>query len=400
MSETEGVPADAWQSFATRAIHAGEQPDLATGALNLPIYQSSTFVFQSAEEGAAVFSGERPGYVYTRWGNPTVAAFERKLADLEGAEAALACSSGMAAISTALLTALKAGDHVVVSSTVYSATVNLFSHRLTRLGIEVTFVDGTDVAAFRRALRPATRVLYVETPGNPTLALSDLRAVAQLAHEAGALCFADNTFATPYNQLPLKLGVDVVLHSATKYLCGHGDVIAGVLAGPAGFVRRAQTEVQRDYGSVLAPFAAWLLVRGMQTFPLRMERHNRNALTVARFLEQHPAVARVYYPGLPSHPQYALACRQMRGGGGMVCFEVAGGLEAGRRLMNRVRLCTLAVSLGDTKTLISHPASMTHSYISAEARQRAGITDGLVRLSVGLEDPEDIIADLDQALRP
>jgi len=382
----------------TLAIHAGEAPEPATGAVATPIHMASTFAFPSAEVAAAVFAGEEEGYIYTRWGNPTVDALERRVAALEGGEAALAAASGMAAIATAVMTAAQAGDHIVATRAIYAGTYNLLAKELPRYGVHTTFVDATDPQNVAAALREETRIVYLESPGNPTLALNDIAAIARIAHDAGALVFIDNTFATPINQRPLELGADVVLHSATKYLCGHGDAIGGIVVGAADFIAAARTGVLRDVGGVMSPFNAWLILRGVQTLPLRMERHNANALQVARFLEAHPQVAWVSYPGLPSHPQHALAQRQMRGFGGMVCFEVRGGVEAGRRLMNRIRLCTLAVSLGDTRTLICHSASTTHSTVPREARLAAGVTDGLVRLSVGLEDPEDIIADLDQAL--
>lgn len=382
----------------TLAIHAGEAPDPTTGAVAPPIYQSTAFVFPSAEAGAALFTGEGEGYIYTRLGNPTQAMLERKVAALEGGEAALATGSGMAAIATAMLTAVQPGGHLVSAQSIYSGTYALFTKDLPPLGIEMTLVDATDVANVARALRPNTQAIYIETPGNPTLDLIDITAVVEVARQAGVTVIMDNTFATPVNQRPLEMGVDVVVHSATKYFCGHGDAIAGMVVGPAEFVRRAREGVLRDFGGIISPFNAWLVLRGLQTLPLRMERHNANALQVARWLDGHPQVAWVRYPGLESHPQHELARRQMRGYGGMICFEVKGGVEAGRTLMNSLELCTLAVSLGDVRTLICHPASMTHASVPASARRATGITDGLVRLSVGLEDPEDIIADLEQAL--
>ena len=384
--------------IATRAIHSGERPDPITGALAPDLTMATTYVFPSAEDGAAVFAGEKEGYAYTRYGNPTVAMLEDKAADLEGGEAGLATASGMAAVFSATLPWLRAGDHIVACDGVYSGTYNLFSERYPALGIETTFVDGADVSAFERALRPNTKVVYVETPGNPTLKLIDIPAVAEVAHRAGAVVIADNTFATPVFQRPLALGADVVLHSATKYFCGHGDAIAGVVVGSQSFIRRANRQMIRIYGGIISPFNAWLILRGMHTLTLRVERHAANAMAVAGFLEQDPRVEWVAYPGLPSFPQHELARRQMSGFGAMVCFEVKGGVEAGRRMMNRVRLCSLAVSLGDVKSLITHPASMTHLLVPREQRLAAGITDGLVRLSVGCEDVADIIADLDQAL--
>lgn len=382
----------------TQAIHAGESPDDVTGAVAVPIHMANTFAFPTAETAAATFAGEEPGYIYTRWGNPTQATLERRIAALDGGEAALVTASGMAAISTAIMSVVEQGDHIVATSAVYSGTFNLLAKELPRYGVTTTFVDASDPDKIADAIRDNTRIVYLESPGNPTLAINDIAAGAEVAHAAGALAFVDNTFATPANQRPLDLGADVVLYSATKYFCGHGDAIGGAIVGSQAFIDHARTGILRDVGGIISPFNAWLILRGMQTLPLRVERHSTNALQVSRFLEEHPAVNWVAYPGLESHPQHNLARRQMRGYGGMVCFEVKGGVEAGARLMNHVRLCTLTVSLGDTKTLICHSASTTHSTVPADARRAAGITDGLVRLSVGLEDPMDIIADLDQAL--
>lgn len=385
----------------TKAVHAGEEPDPTTGALSTPIYQTNAYLFPTPEEGAKRIAEEGSGWVYTRWGNPTVAALERKIAALEGGEAALAAASGMGGISTAILTLAAAGEHIVAPQTVYGGTHHLMATELPRLGVEVTFVDATDAENVQEAVRKNTRVLYIETPGNPNLNLVDISAMVEIAKVHGLKTVADNTFATPFLQRPLEIGVDVVVHSATKYLGGHGDAIAGLIIGSRDFVHKARSTVLRHFGASLGPFEAWLVLRGMQTLPLRMERHSANALAVAQFLEGHPKVQRVFYPGLPSHPQHPLAKRQMRAFGGMVSFEVKGGMPAGEEVMRRVRLCTLAVSLGDVRTLISHPASMTHApnIVPPEERRAAGISDGLIRLSVGLEDPPDIIADLDQALQ-
>ncbi|RME46227.1 MAG: PLP-dependent transferase [Chloroflexi bacterium] len=392
----------------TQAIHAGEEPDPLTGAVAPPIYQSTTFAFRNADEASAAFErytepaltfqGRQDPYVYTRWGNPTITALERKIAALEGGEAALATASGMAAIASAVLTAVAPGQHLISARAIYSGTYELFASKLPPLGIDVSFVDATEPANIERALRPNTRLIYIETPGNPLLDITDIAATVEIARSAGVMTMIDNTFATPINQRPVDLGIDVVVHSATKYLCGHGDAIGGAVVGPANFIHATRTGMLRDFGGIISPFNAWLILRGTATLPLRMERHNANALTLARWLEEHPAVQLVRYPGLPSHPGHEVAQRQMTGFGGMIAFEVKGGIEAGRRLMDRVSLCTLAVSLGDVRSLICHPASTTHSYIPAQARQAAGITDGFVRFSVGLEDPEDIMADLDQAL--
>jgi methionine-gamma-lyase len=382
----------------TLAIHAGESIDPATGALVPPLHLATTFHLGTAENGAAIFAGEKQAYVYTRWANPTVSTLERRVAALEHAEAALATGSGMAAIANAVLAIVSAGDHIVSARAIYPSTYHFFTTQLASLGIEATFVDATDLQNVARALRPATRLVYLETPGNPTLALCDLAEIGAIATAAGAATICDNTFATPINQLPLELGIDIVVHSATKYFCGHGDAVGGLIAGRRAFIERCSAEPMRYFGGIMSPFPAYLILRGTQTLPLRVERHNANARTIAEYLEAHPKVGWVSYPGLESHPQHALARKQMRGFGGMVCFDLKGGVEAGARLMNAVRVCSLAVSLGDTRTLITHPASTTHSVVSREARLSQGVTDGLVRLSVGLEDPEDLIADLEAGL--
>ena len=387
----------------TLAIHAGARHDVQYGALATPIYSTSTFEFASAEQGGARFAGQEDGYIYSRLGNPTVAVLEEKLAALEHAEAAVAVSSGMGAVTTALWTALKSGDHVVADETLYGCTFAYLSHGISRYGVDVTFVDTSDLERVRAALRPNTRVLYLETPANPNLKIVDLTALAALAHQNSpdTLVIVDNTFATPCLQRPLDLGCDVVLHSATKYLNGHGDVIAGIVAGRGDFIGQCKMFGLKDMtGAVLGAFEAYLIIRGMKTLPLRVARHCENALRVARFLAQHPSVERVYYPGLESHPGHAIAARQMRGGfGGIVAFEVRGGFDAGKKAINSVQLAKVAVSLGDCETLIEHPASMTHSAYTPEERAEAGISEGLIRLSVGLEDAEDIIADLQQALK-
>jgi len=385
--------------FNTRILHAGEKPDPGTGAITIPIYQTSTFVFDSAEQGQARFEGREEGYVYTRLGNPTTRAFELKMADLEGGEDAVAFSSGMAAISSVLMALVNAGDHVLTNAVLYGSTYDFFHGTISRYGVTVSHIDMTDPAAVRAAITPRTKAIYVETPANPTMTLTDLRAVAAIGKEAGIPVIVDNTFASPVLQRPLELGCDVVVHSATKYIGGHGDVIAGVAIGPRELMGRVRAELLRNLGGVLGPFEAWLLLRGIKTMALRVWRHTENATKVAEFLATHPMVEKVYYPGLLDFPQHELARRQMDGMGGMLSFEVKGGVEKGRRVMNSVRLCELAVSLGDTQTLIEHPASMTHAVVDPAERLRVGITDGLIRLSVGLEDPADIIADLDQALR-
>ncbi len=399
-----------YKGKSTQAIHAGEtlstlptstddyQSEKTGIPLLPPIYQNSTFQFQSASECAAAFIDEESGYVYTRWGNPTQKVLEQKIAALEGAEAALATASGMGAISTALLTALAEGGHVVAMETLYSATFQLLNEDLTQMGVNTTFVDATDPNKIESAIRHDTKVIYLESPTNPLLKLVDLAACAEIAKAHNITSIIDNTFATPCGQQPIALGIDIVLHSMTKYLSGNGAVIAGAIVGEKTFIDRAQKGALRNFGAAISPFNAWLTILGIPTLPLRFERHCENALRIATFLEEHPAVAWVRYPGLPSHPQHALAKSQMNGFGGMITMELKGGRAAGEQLVNRLQICSLAVSLGDVRTLVCHPASTTHSHVPIEIRQQTGITDGLVRFSIGLEDAEDIIADLEQAL--
>jgi len=383
----------------TLSIHAGETPDPATGALVPPIHLATTYHLGSVEDSAAIFAGEREAFIYTRWANPTVAVLERRVAALEHGDAAVATASGMAAIAAAILTVVKAGDHIVSARAIYPSTYHLMTEQLASLGVDTTSVDATSPADVEAAIRPATKLIYLETPGNPLLTLCDLGAIGAIARRAGVTTICDNTFASPVNQLPLDLGIDVVIHSATKYFCGHGDAVGGLVIGSSAFVERCRTEPLRYYGGIMAPFTAYLILRGTQTLPLRVQRHNANALALGQWLEHHPAVSWVSYPGLPSHPQHDLAKRQMTGGfGGMLCFDLKGGVEAGARLMNAVKICSLAVSLGDARSLITHPASTTHSVVSREARLSQGVTDGLVRLSVGLEDLDDLIADLSAGL--
>lgn len=385
-------------SFATRAIHAGHQKN-QFGALNTPIYQTSTFIFDSAEQGGRRFALEEGGYIYTRLGNPTTTQTEEKIASLEGAEAAMATSSGMGAITSAIWTLLNAGDHIIAAKTLYGCTFAFCTHGLTRFDIEVDFVDTRDPEEVRKAMKPNTKLVYLESPANPNMFLADITAISEVAHEAGAVVMVDNTYMTPYLQRPIELGADIVVHSSTKYLNGHGDVIAGFVVGTKEFIDQVRLVGVKDMtGSVQSPFDSFLVNRGMKTLPLRMEKHCANAQKVAEFLESHDAIDHVTYPGLKSFPQYELAQRQMKLPGAMIAFELKGGLEAGKKLMNSVKLCGLAVSLGDCETLIQHPASMTHSPYTPEEQEAAFITPGMVRLSVGLEDVEDIIADLEQAL--
>lgn len=386
-------------NFSTRAIHAGYQKN-EYGALATPIYQTSTFIFDSAEQGGRRFALEEPGYIYSRLGNPTNSQVEEKLANLENGEAAVSMGSGMGAITSVFWAALSAGDHIVAAKTLYGCTFAFLNHGITRFGVEVDFVDVSDVENVKNAMKPNTKIVYLESPANPNMNISDIEAISKIAHEVeGCIVVVDNTYCTPYIQRPLDLGADVVVHSATKYLNGHGDVIAGFAVGTQEFMNQVRLVGIKDMtGAALSPFNAFLINRGMKTLDLRMEKHCANAQRVAEFLESHQAVDNVRFPGLKSFDQYELAKKQMKLPGAMIAFELKGGLESGISLMNTVELCILAVSLGDTETLIQHPASMTHSPYTPEERAESGISEGLVRLSVGLEDADDIISDLKQAL--
>jgi len=381
----------------TQCVHAGYEPD-ATGSVVTPIYQVSTFAFKDVEHGARLFEGKGEGYIYTRMANPTIQALERAVTILEGGFGGLGCASGMAAIHTAFAALAGAGDHVVCSSVVYGPTQTLLVNVMSRFGVESTVVDTSDLDSVKKALRPNTKLIFVETPGNPVLAVSDIASIAELAHGRGAKLVVDNTFMSPVLQKPLLLGADVVVHSMTKFLNGHADVVAGMIVVKAEEDYRAFRKLLNQLGGVIDPFNAFLVARGIKTLAIRMARHCASSEAIARHLEKHPKVERVHYPWLPSHPQHELAKRQMRGGGGVVSFELRGGIEAGRTLMNSLRLCTLAVSLGGVETLIEHPASMTHASMGAAARAHAGIPEGLVRIAVGIENVDEIMADLDQGL--
>jgi cystathionine beta-lyase/cystathionine gamma-synthase len=376
--------------FETRAIHAGQEPDPTTGAVIVPIYQTSTF----AQEGV----GGHKGYEYARTGNPTRSALEQCLASLEGGAHGLAFSSGMGAES-AITYLLQSGDHIVAHDDLYGGTSRLFNRLLANFGVTIDYVDATDPANVERALRPQTRLVWLETPTNPLLRIVDIAAVSALAHGAGALVVVDNTFASPYLQRPLELGADLVLHSATKYLGGHSDVVLGAIVARDDALAERLRFIQNAAGAVPGPLDSWLVLRGVKTLALRMRQHEANAAAIARFLQGHPRVEHVYYPGLPEHPGYALARRQMHGFGGMISAELEGGREAAFRMLSRTRLFTLAESLGGVESLIEHPASMTHASIPAERRAAIGIGEGLIRLSVGVEDEADLIADLEQALQ-
>ncbi len=379
-------------------VHAGESPDPAFGAVAPPLYQTSTFAFDSPDQGAARFKGEEEGYIYTRLANPTIDRLEEKISALEGGAGALACSSGMGAIATLYFSLLSAGDHVVATSSLYGPSRTLLEKQFSRFGVKSTWVDTGDLDKVRAALRPETKLLYLETPANPTIRLTDIAACAEICRAKGILVAVDNTFASPILQKPLELGADISLHSVTKFINGHTDVVGGILVFKD---KEVMARVEKPWGMVGAtmdPHQAWLVLRGAKTLKMRVEKAQANAMEVARMLEAHPEVEWVRYPGLESHPQHELALRQMKGPGSLISFELKGGLEEGKQVLQRVELCTLAVSLGGIETLIQHPASMTHAGMGAEARAQAGITDGLIRLSVGCEDAADLVADLKQAL--
>ena len=387
--------------FGTKAIHAGNVKDAQYGALTTPIFQTSTFVFDSCEQGGRRFAGEEAGYIYTRLGNPTTSVLEAKVAALEGGEACVATASGMGAISSCLWTIAAAGKHILADATLYGCTFALLNHGMTRYGVEVDFIDTSDLEAVRAHLKPNTCAVYLETPANPNLKITDIAAVAKVAHtynkDIKVVC--DNTFASTALQNPLRLGADVVVHSATKYLNGHGDVIAGFVVGSAEFCSEVRMFGLKDMtGAVMDPFCSFLILRGLKTLEIRMQKHCANAKAIAEFLDSHPMVEKVYYPGLKSHEGHDIAARQMADFGGMMSFEVKGGRAAGAKLVNSLHLVTVAVSLGDAETLIEHPASMTHSTYTEEELAASGIAAGLIRLSAGLENAEDIIADLKQAL--
>jgi methionine-gamma-lyase len=393
------TPRSTHPGFATRAIHDGNDARGEHGALVPPVHMTSTFAFDSVEQGAAMFAGEVPGHVYSRISNPTLDLLERRFAGLEGAEAAVAFASGMGAITSVLWTLLKAGDELIVDKTLYGCTFAFMRTGLAKFGVTLRHVDMRDPANLERAIGPKTRVVYFETPANPNMRLVDIAAVAAIARAHGAVSVVDNTYATPYLTRPIELGADIVVHSATKYLGGHGDLVAGLAAGGAATMHAVRVEGLKDMtGAVMAPLTAYQVMRGMKTLELRMDRHCASAMTVARVLAAHPAVAEVHYPGLESFPQHALARRQMPRFGGMIAFELKGVMAEGARMMNALRMIKRAVSLGDCDTLIQHPASMTHAVYSREERAAHGISDGLIRLSVGLETVDDILDDLVAAL--
>ena len=382
--------------FATRQIHAGahEKPK---NAHIYPIFQSSTFVFDSPEHGAALFQDEIEGHIYSRLGNPTTESLERAMSALEGAEETIVLSSGMAAVMASMVPFLEAGDHVVAGNTLYGSSTWIIGELFPRWGIDCTFVDTSIVEAIRKAIRSETRLCFLETPANPTMSVADIEAIASICRDHGIRLIIDNTFATPYNQLPFKLGAHMVVHSATKYLNGHGDIIAGCVMGSSDDMALVK-EYRTHTGPILSPLDSFLFMRGLRTLSMRMEKHNENALRIAKFLESHPDVSTVSYPGLASHPNHKVAKKQMTGFGGMIAFEMKGGFEAAKTLLKHTKIFTLAVSLGTIDSLIQHPASMTHANVPKEIRDAQGLTDSLIRMSVGCEDIADLIEDLEQAM--
>jgi methionine-gamma-lyase len=385
------------KGFNSKLIHSGGVVDEKGSAIT-PIYQTSTFRFKDADQGARFFAGEEKGYIYTRLGNPTIEDLENTMADLENGYGGLATASGMAAVNTVYLTLLNQGDHMIGHHALYGPSRGIMEKVYPKFGIESDFIDATKLEEIEKAIKPNTKLLYLETPANPTMGITDIAAAVALARKHHLITCVDNTFCSPYLQKPLDFGIDIVLHSMTKFINGHADIVGGILVAKNRELFEELKYVMINMGFNIDPHQAFLARRGLKTLGIRIDRAQENSMKVAEFLEAHPKVAWVLYPGLKSHPQYELGERQMNGPGAMISFEVNGGLEAGKTVMNNVKLAVLAVSLGGVETLIQHPASMTHSKLTKEARESAAITDGLIRLSVGIEDAEDIIADLDQAL--
>jgi len=384
--------------FNTKLIHGGEIEDQYKSATT-PIYQTSTFAFDNADEGAKCFNGESDGYIYTRIGNPTINALEKQLAALENGYGGIAVSSGMAAVSAVYLTLLSSGDHIVSTDAIYGPARSIMENQLIRFGIQSTYINTTNIDVVKSALKPNTKLLYIETPANPTMDITDIAACAKLAHENGILLVVDNTFCSPYLQNPLNLGADIVFHSMTKSINGHADVVAGIIIAKEKNIYTKLRNMMISLGCNMDPHQAYLVMRGLKTLSIRIERAQQNAQQVAAYLEEHPKVAWIKYPGLKSHPQHDIAKHQMKGSGSMISFGLKGGFEAAKVLMNNLHLALLAVSLGGVETLIQHPASMTHAKVSKEGKIKAGITDDLIRLSVGIEDLKDIIADLENGLK-
>lgn len=384
--------------FNTQLVHAGDNPDTQYGALSTPLYQTSTFAFESCDQGGRRFAGEEEGYIYTRLANPTVNQLEERMAVLENMEAAAATATGMAAVSGALMAFLQCGDHLIASNAVYGCTFALLNEQFPRYGIEVTFVDMANHDEVKNAVKENTKAIFLETPVNPNLAVYDLAFIGEFAQKNNLLSMVDNTFLTPYLQRPGDFGIDIVIHSATKYLNGHGDVIAGIICGTKENIGLIKHTTLKDIGGTMSPFDAWLIIRGLKTLAVRMERHCENAEEVAQWLESQTHVKHVYYPGLVSHAGHKFIGSQMKGAGGVIAFELEGDIEQAKAFADSLALFKIAVSLGDAESLIQHPASMTHATYSPQARLEAGISDNLLRISVGLEHVEDLINDLDQAL--
>ena len=384
--------------FDSKLIHAGHFEDQFHSA-TVPIYQTSTFGFTDADNGAACFAGEAEGYIYTRIGNPTLTALEDSVAALEGGYKGIAVSSGMAAVNTIYFGLLNQGDHIISTDAVYGPSRGVMENHYSRFGVQSSYVDTTDVENIKKALKSNTRLLFLETPANPTMGITDLEAAVKIAHAAGILVAVDNTFASPYLQRPLEFGVDIVFHSVTKFLNGHADIVGGIIVTKTKEIYDKLRPIMVSMGFNMDPHQGYMVIRGIKTLSVRMDRAQANAIKIAEYLEKHPKIKWVKFPGLKSHPQYELAMKQMSGPGAMISFELNGGLDAGKTLMNNVKLAMLAVSLGGVETLIQHPASMTHSKTKKADRETSGITDGLVRYSVGIEDVSDLIEDLDQALK-
>ena len=382
----------------TQAIHSGRINDEQFGSLATPLYQTSTFIFKDAQQGANRFAGDEEGYIYTRLGNPTTRQLEMRVAVMENMEDAAATATGMGAVSGALLANLQCGDHIIASKAIYGCSYALISHMLTKFGIEVSFVDMTTPENIEKEIKENTKVIFFETPINPNLVVLDIEKIADIAKKHEILSIVDNTFLTPVLQQPGKFGIDIVVHSATKYLNGHGDVVAGIICGSSEHIMNIKMTVLKDIGDTMSPHDAWLILRGIKTLPIRIERHCSNAQKIAEFLEQHESVSHVFYPGLKSHPGYKFIGKQMKAAGGVIAFEIKSDLAGGSDFINRMNLFSIAVSLGDAESLIQHPASMTHSPYSQEERLEAGISDTLIRISVGLENVEDLLADLAQSL--
>lgn len=385
------------KSFDTLTVHAGEDLMQYHGSVSVPVYHASVFAFSDADEGAAIHNYQKDGYFYGRLGNPTQTALEKAVAELEKTEDSYALASGMAAVTAVVLSHVKSGQHIIAPDSMYSTTTLFLREIKERFGIETTFVDATNPENYAGAVRENTKLFWLETPSNPLLKISDIEAIANIAQKQNIITAIDNTFATPFNQQPASFGIDLIVHSATKYFGGHSDLTAGLITGTRESVDRARHTVGKLYGGNIAPQTAWLVLRGIKTLALRMERHNQNALAIAHMLSNHSKIQAVHYPGLSNHPQHQTARKQMRGFGGMIAFDV-GTIEAGKKLVNNVKVCTLATSLGGVETIIQHSASMTHAPLSPEERQKAGVTDGLIRLSVGIENEKDLIEDLETAL--